>query len=97
MIWPTPEVVTLTVRTGSGTLDLPVRPPREADAALPAFAPPLAAPGTRHRKLQHLDMSRRIEIDLTTNEMIYTLEAGEFPGAALARIEEIDLDLGYTR
>lgn len=97
MIWPTPEAVTLTVRTGSGWLDLPVRPPRNADAQLPEFGPPLAAPGVRHRKLQHLDMRRTIEIDLTTNEMIYTLEAGEFPGAALARIEEIDLDLGYTQ
>jgi uncharacterized protein len=97
MIWPTPEAVTLTVRTGSGHLDLPVRPPRTADAALPEFGPPLAAPGVKHRKLQHLDMRRSIEIDLTTNEMIYTLEAGEFPGASLARIEEIDLDLGYTQ
>jgi hypothetical protein len=97
MIWPTPEAVTLTVRTGSGHLDLPVRPPCPADAELPAFEAPLAAPGSKHRKLQHLDFTRSIEIDLTTNEMIYTLEAGEFPGAALARIEEIDLDIGYTQ
>jgi hypothetical protein len=97
MIWPTPEVVTLTVRTGTGTLDLPVRPPRAEDAGLRAFEPPLAAPGTKHQKLQHLEMTRSIKIDLTTNEMIYTLEAGEFPGAAMARIEEIDLDLGYTQ
>jgi len=89
--------VSLSVRSGTGHIDLPVRPPRAEDANLPDFPPPLAAPGTKHRKLQHLDMTRSIEIDLTTNEMIYTLETGEFPGAALARIEEIDLDIGYTQ
>ena len=43
-------------------------------------------------------MRRTIEIDLATNEMVYTLrgDGGEFGGAALARIEEIGLDIGYT-
>ena len=43
-------------------------------------------------------MRRSIEIDLATNEMVYTLhgDGGEFGGAALARIEEIGLDIGYT-
>ena len=42
-------------------------------------------------------MSRRIEIDLTSNEMVYTLKSdgGELDGAALARIEAIDLEIGY--
>ncbi len=43
-------------------------------------------------------MRRTIEIDLATTEMVYTLrsDGGEFDGASLARIEEIDLNLGYT-
>jgi uncharacterized protein len=40
MIWPAPEVATLTIF--GGTLDLPVRPPQAADAALP----PLPGPET---------------------------------------------------
>jgi hypothetical protein len=56
------------------------------------------APGTQHKKLRHLPMRRTIEIDLASNEVLFNLsgDGGEFGGASLARIEEIDLDLGYT-
>jgi len=95
--WPAPTPVTLSVYTGVSSLHLPVRPPRSEDQALPEFAAPAAAPGTQHRKLRHFPLRRSIGIDLTTNEMTYTLrgDGGEFDGATLARIEEIDLDLGY--
>ena len=99
LIWPSPEACLLTVRSGAARLTLPVRPPAAADAALPAFEPPASAPGSRLRKLQHLGMKRSIEVDLASNEMTYTLrgDGGEFGGAALARLDEIDLDLGYTQ
>jgi putative CocE/NonD family hydrolase len=98
MIWPAPQPATLTVRTGTGFLDLPVRAPRAEDAELRDFEPPLAAPGAQQKKLRHLPLRRRVEIDLTTNEMVYTLrgDGGELGGAALARIEAIGLDIGYT-
>jgi putative CocE/NonD family hydrolase len=98
MVWPAPLPAILTVETGSSVLELPVRPPRREDAALKPFEPPLAAPGSSHKKLRHMPMRRTIEIDLATNEMVYTLrgDGGEFGGAALARIEEIGLDIGYT-
>jgi len=96
--WPPPVPVTLTVRTGTSTLRLPIRPPREEDQFLRPFELPESAPGTTHKKLRQLPMRRTIEIDLATTEMVYTLrsDGGEFEGASLARIEEIDLDLGYT-
>ncbi len=99
MIWPTPQPVVLTVRTGKAWLDLPVRPQAPEDALLPPFAPPEAAQGTQMKKVRPIAMRRTIEIDLATNEMIYTLEGdgGEFGGASLARLEEIDLDLGYSQ
>lgn len=98
MIWPAPQPATLGVELGNGTLELPVRPPHPGDEALRPFDPPVSAPGTRHRKLRHLPMRRTIEVDLATNETVYTLygDGGEFGGAALARIEEIGLDIGYT-
>ncbi len=98
MIWPAPAPAILTVETGTGVLQLPVRPPRSEDEDLKPFEPPVAAPGSSHKKLRHLPMRRTIEIDLTTNEMVYTLrgDGGELGGAALARIEEIGLDIGYT-
>ncbi|MEX2644272.1 MAG: CocE/NonD family hydrolase [Acetobacterales bacterium] len=94
--WPSPEPAVLTVWTGGSTLDLPVRPPRPEDDAIRPFEPPEAAPGSTHRKLSHVALRRRLEIDLTTNEMVYTLQGGEFGDAAVAHIEEIDLDIGYT-
>jgi len=96
--WPSPEPATLTVRTGISTLTLPARPPRPEDGALREFEPPEAAPGTPHTKLRRMPMRRSIEIDLTTNEMVYTLrgDGGELAGASLARIEDIDLEIGYV-
>jgi putative CocE/NonD family hydrolase len=44
-VWPSPEPVALTVFTGAESrLSVPVRPPQDADAALPAFAEPEATP-----------------------------------------------------
>ncbi len=96
--WPSPEAAVIGVRTGQSALELPVRPPRPEDKALRQFEEPVAAPGITHKKLRQLAMRRRLETDLTTNEVVYTLhsDAGEFGGASLARLEEIDLDLGYT-
>ena len=98
MIWPTPEPVALQVEIGTGTLELPLRPPRAEDEMLRPFEPPRAAPSMRHKKLTPLPMRRTVEIDLTSNEWVYALhgDGGEFGGAALARIEEIGLDIGYT-
>ena len=97
MIWPPPVPATLTVRTGSSFIDLPVRPPDDADAALTPFEEPVAAPGTQVQKVRRMETQRKVEIDLTTNEMVYTLrgDGGEFGGASRARLEDIDLDLGY--
>jgi hypothetical protein len=95
--WPSPEAAIVGVRTGESTLDLPVRPPRPEDDSLPPFEAPESAPGITHTKLRHLPTRRRLTTDLTTSEVVYTLEsdAGEFGGASLARLEEIGLDLGY--
>lgn len=96
--WPSPLPAVLSLRTGASTLALPVRPPRPDDDALPPFPLRVSAPGPAHRKLRRLPMRRTIEIDLATNEMVYTLtsDGGEFEGASLAHIAEIALDLGYT-
>src|SRR5690606_18586536 len=84
--WPSPQPVILSVRTGNGALYLPVRPPAPEDERLRPFEPPSAAPASPHKTLRELPLRRTIEIDLATNETVYTFESGEF-GAALARIE----------
>jgi len=93
--WPSPAAVVLTLRASESSLDLPVRPPAPGDAQLRPFAPPLAAQGTRAKMLRRLPLRRTLETDLATGETVYTLVSGEFD-AALARIEPIEMDLGYT-
>jgi putative CocE/NonD family hydrolase len=50
MIWPSPEAATVTVF--GGTLDLPVRPPRTADALLPPFGKPETAAPEQPRTIR---------------------------------------------
>jgi uncharacterized protein len=81
--WPSPETVTLGVATGAASsLELPVRPPADSDADLPAFpepehAAPLDAEDTPVR-------SRRIVRELDSGTWRVELEGSEWtvlPGA----------------
>ncbi len=95
--WPSPQPVTLTLYPGAGTLQLPLRPRAPDDGRLREFDPPEVAPGSRHAPLKPLPFKRTVQRDLTTDEVIYTLssDGGEFGGHSLARLDEIDLELGY--
>jgi len=98
LAWPSPVPVQLTVRTGASRLELPERPTRARDEQLPAFEPPTAAWGSGPTKLERYHTRRRLELDLTSNEVVYSLsgDGGELDGATLTRLEDIDLDLGYS-
>jgi len=97
MVWPSPEQVSLQLAMGDATLSVPVRKGSACDEALNKFPPPLAAPGTTYLQLKPKASRRKIEVDLTTNETTYIYEGdgGEFGGAEVARLDEIDLNLGY--
>jgi len=96
--WPSPEPVTLTLFTGSSTLNLPTRPLRPGDDALRPFELPQHGPLEEHTMLHPAPCTRTIERDLMTDETIYTVhgDGGEIGGASLARLEAIDLEIGYT-
>ncbi len=98
IIWPAPERAEMTLYTGISTLELPLRPPRPEDIQLPDFAPPERCPIPEHTILKTAEPERSIAVDLTNDETTYTAfgDAGDVGGAALARIEDIDLTLGST-
>ncbi|SEP00061.1 CocE/NonD family hydrolase [Aquisalimonas asiatica] len=98
MLWPAPEPVELTLFTGASTLALPVRPPRVDDETLRPFDAPERGPVSDHTPLEWAQAQRMVELDLATDETVYTTfgDGGDFGGAALARIEDIDLTIGYT-
>ncbi|MGZ9811386.1 CocE/NonD family hydrolase [Pseudoroseicyclus sp. H15] len=69
--WPSPELATLSVVTGDSWLDLPVRPPSEADATLREFDPPEMAEDTP--AISHPaepTVRRSVRRDLMTGETI---------------------------
>jgi len=98
MAWPPPAPATLGVYAGASRLELPVRPPDPADAGLRPFGAPERGPSESRTRLRALDLDRRVEHDLTTNRTVCTTfsDGGELGGASLARVEAIDLELGYT-
>ena len=87
--------MTLTLFTAASRLDLPVRPPRERRrqrCRLRAARARAAAPPPTLRRDRFV---RTIELDLASNETVYTFQSGEFEAALVARIEPIEMDLGY--
>ncbi|NDV00199.1 CocE/NonD family hydrolase [Pseudoroseicyclus tamaricis] len=69
--WPSPELATLSVETGASWLDLPVRPPVAADAALREFDPPEMAeltPSISHPA--EPTVRRTVHRDLLSGEMV---------------------------
>jgi hypothetical protein len=98
VLWPAPEPVKLTVYTGASMLELPERPPRAEDAELQPFESPERGPRPVATTLRTAPLRRTVERDLTTGDSEYRVyaDSGEFDGAALARIEDIDLTVGYT-
>jgi putative CocE/NonD family hydrolase len=93
--WPSPAAVILSLRAGNSVLYLPVRPASPDDDRLRPFEPPLDAAGRRRKTPREPPLRRTIEIDLATNETVYTFQSGDFD-APPARIEAIGMDLGHT-
>lgn len=73
MVWPSPELVTLTVHCGASALHLPIRPPRPEDDRLRPFDPPEeaaqtpvvhhASPATNRRRITRDLLKGKIVVD----------------------------------
>ncbi len=87
LIWPAPEPVCLTLRTGPCRLYLPERPPREDDRLLRPLGPPEGATPLAVERLTPEEHRWHVVRDLETNEGI--LDVGNNQGSY--RIPEIDL------
>ncbi len=98
MIWPTFETPKLTLFSGSSFVDLPVRPPRPEDEELAPFAPPERGPRLDMETLRPMTGRRLVKRDLMSLDTIYEVigDTGDFGGAALARLSDIDLVVGST-
>ncbi|HYC44402.1 MAG TPA: CocE/NonD family hydrolase [Burkholderiales bacterium] len=86
LIWPSPEPVTLTLVTGKSAIELPVRPPSRADAAVKFKGPESAPPFTR-TALTPGSRNRTITTDLGKGETVVAIT----DTSGRNRYDEIDL------
>ncbi len=97
--WPSPEPVTLTLFAGASRIQLPLRPPSPADAALPPFAAPEMAPETPHSVL---DAGRETNSILTRDALAGTTTIQMPRDWGTILLDDIDLlkhgkgDVGYS-
>jgi len=70
VLWPTPEVASVTVWTGASALVLPIRSPREADKVLRPYGEPETAPPLAKEILKEKELRRQIIRDAATGETV---------------------------
>ncbi len=91
--WPSPEPATLTLHAGASVLNLPVRPSRAEDDALPPFARVETAPSDVESALGVRTARRSVERDDARLETIYTIASDEGDNLTCVRVEPIQLDI----
>lgn len=72
MVWPSPEIVTLSVWPASSTLTLPLRPPRAEDAQLVVDTEPETGPPADITQVTPGRWERTIHTDVMTGETVVT-------------------------
>ena len=87
MIWPAPEIATVTVHGGS--LELPVRPPRDTDAMLPPLpAPENAAPEPTTQLRDGVVRIDRLGLELGTDSSFSAHMDGNDPLSAVVDMQQ---------
>ncbi len=95
LIWPSPEAATLTLRTGSSALTLPVRPASPEDAKV-HFEPALSAPRAPTTLLREGHAERTVEFDLFNGSATYrTVGEGGVFGEGVLRFDETGTSLRH--
>jgi uncharacterized protein len=90
IVWPSPEVATVTMFTAGSRFSLPVRPARpEQEAALRQFPRAEAAPPEARTTLRPGGFERVFSYDVATDTMTYT----SIVDSGMQRIEAIGLEL----
>ena len=89
MVWPSPEPVTLTLFTGTSTLNLPVRP-REGEPACAPFEEPEEGPSMPYRQVEEPSSRNRAIHDMNARHIEVCSERGD----GLFEIEEHGIAFG---
>ncbi len=76
MVWPSPEIVTLTLFGGAGTVTLPVRPTGDNEPATPIFAEPEEAAAMPVTQFEPAQSSNTVSRDVRTGRVEVSAERG---------------------
>lgn len=95
LIWPSPEAATLTIRTGSSALALPLRPADATDGKI-TFDEALSAPDAPVTLIREGRAERTIEFDLLNRSSTYrTVGEGGVFGEGVRRFDETGTSLSH--
>ena len=96
--WPSPTATTVSVFPRASRLHLPLREPSDLDAHLAEFQQPERAQLPESTQLRPAFLKRTYERDLTSADTVYSVfsDGGDFEGAAITRVHDIELDIGHT-
>jgi putative CocE/NonD family hydrolase len=89
-MWPAPAPVTLTLHAGASHLELPVRAPRDDDAALPPFASPVGAPPLDDEETRPGGTRRTVSTDVASGMTTVVMEKDS--GGALIKAIDLEVD-----
>jgi putative CocE/NonD family hydrolase len=94
MVWPSPELATLTIDTSSSTLSLPVRSSNDASVVLP---PPAHGPATTTTQLDPGTVRRWSSQDHVAGTTTYVTEGiGGLFGEGILRFDDIGTELSHS-
>ena len=92
MVWPSPEVVTLSVYPGAGKLELPVRPSGAGEPVIHPLPPPESAAAMRMVQTEPVPCSNQVTHDLVTGRTEVSAERG----SGYFRVEDNGIDAGLN-
>jgi uncharacterized protein len=92
MVWPSPEVVTLSVYPGVSKLELPVRPGGADAPVMHPLPPPESAAAMRMVQTEPVPCSNKVTHDLVTGRTEVTAERG----SGFFRVEDNGIDAGLN-
>jgi putative CocE/NonD family hydrolase len=94
MVWPSPELATLTIDTANSTLSLPVR---KADAGTVQLPPPAHGPATPITQLDRGTVRRYSSQDHVAGTTTYVTEGiGGLFGEGILRFDDIGTELSHS-
>ena len=98
IVWPSPELVTLTLFTGASQLLLPIRQQQRNDAELPSLPEPVASPPSPMTILRKGRIERSVTIDQITGGVSHRLfiDGGVFGDWGKFRLDDIGLEMGHV-